>query len=325
VYVATDEGLMRNPYEVLGVARDADQDAIRKAYKDLARKYHPDRNKDAGAEDRFKEVNAAYDVVGDEEKRKLYDEFGEISTRPGFDAEKARQWSRQAGGFPRGGGAGFPGGGGGFGFGGDFDFGGGADMDDVLSALFGEGAGRVRRGRGRDQVAEMTVDPISAITGAETTIQVPRPDGTVESLKVRIPAGVNDGGTLKLKGQGLPPPGGGACGDLLLKLRIPDHPVLRRSGDDVEMDLPITVLEAVKGASVTVPTPTGPVTVKVPPGTSSGAKLRVRGKGVQKSTPGDLYLVLKIVIPASADAAVLEAAEKIEAAYGGDVRATLTL
>jgi curved DNA-binding protein len=309
---------MRNPYDVLGVARNADQEAIRKAYKTLARKYHPDRNKAVEAEAKFKEINAAYDVVGDDKKRKWYDEFGDVSLQPGFDPEKARAWSRAGGQSFRGG----PGpgvGGFDFGFGGD----GGGGMDDLLGSLFGMGGGK-RTARGRDQQATLAVEPMLAIVGGETSINLQRPHGA-ETLKVRIPAGVNDGGTLRLKGQGLPPPGGGPCGDLLLKLEVSPHPRLRRTGDDLELDVPITVLEALRGASITVPTPTGDVKVSIPAGSSSGARLRIRGRGVQRTgTPGDLFLRLQVATPPSAPE-LIEAAEVLERAYTKPVRADLAL
>ncbi len=311
---------MANPYDVLGVPRDADQETIRKTYKKLAKKYHPDVNKTKEAEAKFKEVNAAYDAVGDEEKRKLYDEFGEPSTRPGFDADKARQWSR---GAP----SGFPGNAGGS----DFEFG-GENMEDILSQLFGQGgagesrfnAGRRQR-RGRDQNADLEIDALTAIRGGETDLVITRPTGERENLRVRIPAGVKDGGVMHLKGQGLPPPGGGPCGDLHLRLTVPEHAHLRRLEDDLEMDVPITVLEALKGATITVPTPTGDVKVTVPAGVASGQRLRLKGRGIQKSPPGDLYLALRPAVPVSQDAEVVAAAERIEQAYTTSVRAGLVL
>lgn len=316
---------MRDPYDVLGVSRDADQEAIRKAYKQLARKYHPDRNKSPDAETRFKEINAANDILGDEAKRKLFDEFGEMSTRPGFDADKARAWSRASAGGGRAGG--FPGGMGG-GPGG-YDFGGDVDIEDLLGSMFGAaagGRGRPRARRGQDQQATMAIDPMLAILGGETIIQLPRPGGEAESLKVRIPAGVADGGKLRLKGQGYPPPGGGECGDLHIRLHVPAHPRLARDGDDLELEVPVTVLEALRGASIAVPTPTGEIKVNVPPGSSSGTKLRIRGRGVQRSgNPGDLYLALKVVVPDTSEEDAIAAAETLEKAYPGPVRAGLVL
>ena len=205
-------------------------------------------------------------------------------------------------------------------------------MDDILSQLFGQGgagesrfnAGRRQR-RGRDQNAELEIDALTAIRGGETELVLTRPTGERENLRVRIPAGVKDGGVLHLKGQGYPPPGGGPCGDLHLRLTVPEHPVLRRIDDDLEMDVPITVLEALKGATITVPTPTGDVKVNVPAGVTTGQRLRLKGRGIQKSPPGDLYLALRPEVPVSQDPEVLAAAERIEQAYPKSVRATLVL
>lgn len=305
---------MTDPYKVLGVDRGADSATIRKAYKKLARQWHPDVNKAPGAEDRFKEINAAYDVVGDDDKRKLYDEFGEASLRPGFDANQARAW-KQAGGAR--------------GFGG-FDFGGGggmggADIDDLLGSLFGSGGfSGGRPMRGSDQQTEITVPFMTTVLGGEEHISIRRPDGQVETLRVPIPAGAQDGGRVRLRGQGLPPRGGGPCGDLLVILKVRPHPVLTRVDDDLELEVPLTVKEALVGGSITVPTPTGDVKVTVPPRVKSGTRLRLKGRGIQKKPPGHLYLVLRPTVPDSDDPEVLEAAERLELAYG-DVRAGLEL
>lgn len=296
---------MRDPYTVLGVDRSADADAIRKAYRRLAKEWHPDVNKEAGAEDRFKEINAAYEVLGDEEKRRLFDEFGDQSTRAGFDPGHARAWRGRSGG------AGFDAG--------------GVDVDDLLGSIFGAGFERGPR-RGADQQLELTVDFLSAVRGVERTVHLRRPDGSTEALRVPIPAGAKDGGKVRMRGHGLPPRGGGPCGDLLVVLRILEHPLLHREGDDLTMEVPITVLEAMRGATIPVPTPTGDVKVVVPPGVQSGTRLRVKGRGVQKKDgPGDLYLVLRPQVPRTDDAEVLGAAERIEAAYAGDVRSGLKL
>jgi len=296
---------MRDPYKVLGVQRRDDADTIRKAYKRLARKWHPDVNRDPGAEKRFKEVNAAYDVLGDEAKRTLWDEFGEASTRPGFDATRAR-------GF-------------GGGRGGGMDF--GVDMDDFLGSIFG-GGGRTHRGprRGADQTLDLTVDFLTAVRGADRSVTIRRQDGGTETLKVPIPAGADDGGKVRLKGQGMPPRGGGPCGDLIVRLRIAAHPHLTRDGDNLHLEVPITVLEALKGATINVPTPTGPIKLTVPAGVTSGKRLRVRGRGVQRrGRPGDLYVVLRPQVPQSDDPEVIAAAERIERAYPTDPRAALKL
>lgn len=303
---------MKDPYKVLGVDRTADADTIRKSFKKLARQFHPDVNKDEGAEDRFKEINTAYGIVGDEAKRKAWDEFGEASTRPGFDPDKARQWS-QAGGNP-------------FGQGGvEFDFGGGGDMDDLLSSLFGGGAAGGRMRRGQDVRASLTVDFLTSVLGGERELSIGRPTGGTDRIKVRIPPGVKDGGKLRIAGQGLPPRGGGPCGDLQLDLTVTPHPTLRRDGDDLELDLPLTIHEAMAGATITVPTPTGEVKVTVPPGSRAGQRLRIKGRGVQKAAPGHLYLVLQPTPPTSDDPDVLAAAKRLEEAYTSDIRAGLVL
>lgn len=302
-----------DPYRILGVDRNADTDTIRKKYRTLAKQFHPDLNKDPKAAERFKEINAANEILGDEEKRKAWDEFGEASTRAGFDAEQARQFKRMGGGL-----------GGGFG-----TSAGGVDVDDLLSSLFGGGGpGRAPGGprRGQDQQVNIRVDFLTSVLGGEQKFSIRRPDGTAEPVTVPIPAGAKSGGRVRLKGQGLPPRGGGPCGDLIVHIDVADHPLLRRTDDDLELDVPITVLEAVRGASITVPTPTGDVKVTVPPGARSGSRLRIKGRGVQKrAAPGDLYLVLRPAVPASQDPEVLAAAERIERAYAGDVRATLKL
>lgn len=311
-----------DPYRTLGVDKNADADAIRKKYRTLAKQYHPDLNKDPKAAERFKEINAANEILGDEEKRRLWDEFGEVSTRPGFDAEQARQYKRM-GGFP-GGAGGFPGGG---------FAGGGVDVDDLLSSLFGAGgfqgsAGRPGGGvrRGTDQQVEIGVDFLTSVLGGEQKFSIRRPEGGAESITVPIPAGAKSGGRVRLKGQGLPPRGGGPCGDLLVHLVVRDHPVLRRIDDDLEMDVPVTVLEALQGASITVPTPTGDVKVSVPAGAKNGTRLRLKGRGIQKrTTPGDLFLVIRPAIPTRTDADAIAAATKLEAAYDGPVRAALKL
>lgn len=298
---------MRDPYRVLGVERSADADTIRKAYRKLARRWHPDVNRDAGASERFKEINAAYDVVGDADKRQLFDEFGEASTRPGFDAGRARAF-RGA----RGGRAGF-----------DVN---GMDVDDLLGSIFG-GAGFDRGPRrGADQQVELAIDMITVVRGGERAITIRRPDGRRETLNVPIPAGAKDGGKVRLRGQGLPPRGGGPCGDLLVRLKVVPHHLLKRLGDDLEIEVPITVLEALRGATINVPTPTGDIRLTVPAGVRSGARLRVKGRGVQRrGKPGDLFVILRPTVPDTDDPEVIAAAERIEHGYATDPRAELKL
>ena len=292
---------MRDPYAVLGVARDADADTIRKAYRKLAREYHPDVNQAAGAEERFKEISQAYDILGDEEKRRMFDRYGEDSTRAGFDPNRAAGF----GGF---GGGGFPG------------AAEGVDLEDLFGSFFGE---RIKRGR--NVRLGVRIDPDIAILGGEITVQVPDPAGPPRPTRVRVPAGVTNGGKLRLRGQGPPPRGGGPCGDLLLELTVPDHPLYKRLDDDLEIEVPITVLEGLKGARIQVPTPTGAVKLSVPERTTQSRRLRVRGKGVQKKgVPGDLYVVLRPTLPDQVDESVLKAARVLEAAYATPIRQGLT-
>ncbi|MCB9763150.1 MAG: DnaJ domain-containing protein [Alphaproteobacteria bacterium] len=311
---------MRNLYDVLGVPKDADQATIRKTFKKLARELHPDRNPEPEAEQRFKEVSAAYSVLGDDEKRKLYDEFGEVSLRPGFDAEQARRYG--AGGFP---GGGFSAGGPGFSF------------EDLFGDLFGRG-GRGGRGnwrvqpmmRGQDIHATIAVDLMTALKGGETSIRVDKPNayGGLEStvLRVKIPAGVDDGQTIRLRDMGGPGAGGGPAGDVLLEVNVRPHPRLRRDDQDLEIDVPITLHEAMAGARIEVPTPWGRYKVNVPAGSSSGSRLRLKGKGLPSrgSTPaGDLYLALRPTPPRTEAPEAIALAEQLDAFYDGDVRAEL--
>lgn len=321
---------MTDPYRALGVARDADQATIRKAFKKLAREFHPDRNPTPAAEARFKEVSGAYEVLGDEEKRKLFDEFGEVSLKPGFNAEQARAWSR-GGGFP---GGGFPGGG----FGG-----GGVDFGDLFGDMFargGGGGGRGPRGprtrtrqmrKGEDIHADIRVDLLTALRGGETAVRVTRPlsTGQIETtvLKVRIPKGVEDGQTIRLRGQGGGSPSGGPAGDLRLTIQVTPHPLLRRDGKDLELDVPLTLSEAIKGARVSVNTPSGTFKVTVPPASPAGKRLRLRGKGAPDKSggdPGDLYLVLRPTPPVSSDPELAELAEAMDRFYDGEVRSALS-
>jgi molecular chaperone DnaJ len=169
------------------------------------------------------------------------------------------------------------------------------------------------------------VDPLVTFTGGLTTVSVPRPGGRLDTIRVRIKAGAKAGDTIKLPGYGPPPPAGGLPGDLELELRVPEHPVLRRSGDDLEMDVPVTLLEAVQGGPITVPTPTGMKRVNLPPN-CAGARLRLRGRGVQRADrPGHLILHLRPVLPENIDTAVVDACRQIEQAYRGDVRERIRL
>ncbi len=304
-------------YQALGVARDASEDTIRKAYRRLARKYHPDVNPgDQGAEERFKEISEAYAVLSNTEKRRLYDEFGEVSLEAGFDAEGARR-AREAfesrfgaGGAGRAAGGGFGGPGGE-----EFAYG---DLDDLLGDLFARrgwsgGPGGPRRGggrRGADLEATLELDLQEAARGGEKRLQVARPgaDGRMrpEQVTVRIPAGVADGGRIRIPGKGGEGLGGGAAGDLWATIRIRPHPVFRLEGRDLLLEVPVSVREAVLGAKVEIPTLAGRATVTIPAGSDSGTRLRLRGKGLPDPTggpPGDLLVTLQIRVPRGLDPA----------------------
>jgi DnaJ-class molecular chaperone len=300
-------GKGRDLYAALGAARGADPKEIRKAYRKLARRHHPDVNPgDAAAEERFKEISRAYAVLSDPEKRRNYDEFGEISLDSGFDAQAARRAKESFGARFGGAGAG--------GFGGrfaeDFSFG---DLDDIFGRIFtrreGGGARTARTRRGPDLETEIELDFLEAARGGEHRISLGRPaaDGSVkqERLAIRIPAGVADGGRIRLAGKGGESRSGGPPGDLHLNVRVRPHPVLRREGRDLHVEVPIGVSEAVLGASIEVPTLEGRVSVTVPEGTDSGRKLRLRGKGIPdpKGAPaGDLFVTVQIRVPRGLDA-----------------------
>ena len=283
-------------YQILGCARDADEDAIRKAYRKLARKHHPDVNpNDKAAEDKFKDLSHAYSVLSDAEKRRNYDEFGEIALAGGFDAEAAR---RAREGFGGGGGRS-----GGFGDAEGVPFEG---LDDLFANLFerqGGGRGRMR-GRGADVEAELELDFLDAARGAEQrlTLARPQPDGSLrqETVTVRIPPGVADGGRLRIPGKGGPGVGGGPAGDLHARIRVRPHRFFRRDERNLLVDVEVSVREATLGAKVEVPTLDGRVTLAIPPGTDSGTKLRVRGKGIPSPSggkAGDLYAIVQIRVP----------------------------
>ncbi len=284
----------RDLYGVLGVARDADEDAIRKAYRQLARRYHPDVNPgDGEAEERFKAISEAYSVLSDAEKRRNYHEFGEVSLEAGFDAERAREAFGARFGTARGGGSGGAG----------FHFG---NLEDLFSDLYARrGWGEPSRGRrGADLEAELELDFVDAARGGEQRITVARPraDGSSrqETLTVRIPPGVADGGRIRLRGKGGEGFGEAGPGDLYARVRVRPHRFFRREGRDLYLDLPVSVGEATLGARVGVPTLDGRVTLTIPPGTDSGSRLRLRGKGVPRPSggaSGDLYVVIQIRVP----------------------------
>jgi curved DNA-binding protein len=301
--MATSE---RDYYEILGVARDSTPEAIKKAYRGLARKFHPDVNPgDKSAEARFKEVQQAYDILSDQEKRALYDRYGRAAEGMAAASPRANaaEWASRFG--QQGAAESF-----------DFsdlfgsvgdtvhdDQGGGASLfEDLIGRVRGGRAGRPRSGR--TQEASLTIPFLTAVRGGETTIDIQRGTGKSESLVVKIPAGVDTGSKVRLKGQGEPGGKGMAAGDLTIILNVEPHPYFKREGRDLQVEVPISVSEAILGARIDVPTLNGMKSLPIPPGSSSGQKLRLKGQGTPASggkPAGDLFVALKVVVPKTID------------------------
>ncbi|MFF9159246.1 DnaJ C-terminal domain-containing protein [Streptomyces longwoodensis] len=286
--------MARDFYEVLGVPRDADGDDLQRAYRKLARTYHPDVNKDPAAEERFKEVNEAFSVLSDPGQRARYDRFGEDfrgvpedwEERVGAGAGPGGGFRRSTGGGPRARYATS-------GFGAD-----GVDIDDLFGSFFG-GAGRVRV-PGADQEAELPLTVEEAYRGGRRTVTLAGAAGQPRRYEVDVPPGVTDGQRIRLTGEGGRGNGDAPAGDLYLRVRIQPHPRFRLDGRDVHTQLPVTPWEAALGATVAVPTPSGATAkVGVPAGSSSGRRLRLRGEGMPnpRGASGDLYAELRIMVP----------------------------
>ncbi|HEX3654658.1 MAG TPA: DnaJ C-terminal domain-containing protein [Pirellulales bacterium] len=311
-------------YKTLGVERNASQADIEKAYRTLAKKFHPDMNPDdKTAKKKFQQVQAAFDVLSDTSKRELYDRYGssfESASRGGPRPGAGPGWS--------------PGGPGGF-----------EDID--LSQFFGErfgqggagaGAGpggfdffnqfgRGRRGgrgsraaapgRGADVSAELEIPFNLAVSGGQTQITLSRGDGHSETLAVKVPPGIDEGKKIRLRGKGEPAPDGGTPGDLLITVHVAPHPWFQRRGDHLHVRLPVTLREAAEGAKVDLPTPKGTVSVRVPPHSSSGKKLRIKGRGVEAKgrPPGDLFAEVQVVLPPELSEAELQMIRQIEEAH----------
>jgi DnaJ-class molecular chaperone len=317
-------------YQTLGVPRTASAEDIRKAYRELARKYHPDLHPDDdSAKEKFKQLQAAFDVLNDQSKREMYDRYGSSFEGVGAGGPRGGGWG--GGPFPGAGGA--PGGGGAeidleslFGGAGGFEqlFGGGR------SRSAGAGGRRRRQTQtpGEDVTARLSIPFTLAIDGGKADVAIDR-GGKKETISVTIPQGIPDGARMRLRGQGQPGTGGGPAGDLLLDVDIEPHPVFHRDGDTLEVMLPITLAEAIEGAKVDVPTPWGTIALKVPPRTSSGRKLRAGGMGVRHAngSKGDLIAEVQIVLPDPGDAALLdgllEAAKAAQATATANPRAAL--
>jgi curved DNA-binding protein len=306
-------------YEVMGVGRDATQDEIKRAYRKLARRYHPDVSKEADAEARFKEVGEAYEVLKDPEKRTAYDQLGE-NWKAGQDFRPPPGWDQ---GF-------------------EFHGGGFTDTDasgfsDFFESLFGRGFARRGAGRahfhahGEDTHAKVLIDLDDAYHGATRSLSLRhtelggdgRPHVKERTLNVRIPKGVREGQHIRLGGQGGAGMGGGQAGDLYLEVAFREHPLYRADGRDVYLDLPVAPWEAALGASVKAPTPAGTVDLKVPAGSTSGRRLRLKGRGIPGNPPGDLYVVLQIAMPPVETEAARAAWRELERTAKFDPRAGL--
>jgi len=322
-------------YDTLGVARGANAEDIQKAYRKLARKHHPDLNPDdKTAQKKFKEVQQAYDVLSDEKKRKLYDQFGPAFEQmgPGGPGGAGPQWSGQVPpGFE---GFEFTGGGGG----GQLP----PDLEELLRQFTGGGGGggldlgggtsTRRRGRrrpaepGADVRHEVEVPFRTAVTGGEVNLRIHRGGQKAETISVKVPAGIDDGQTLRLRGQGEESRSDGPAGDLLVTVRIAPHANFRRDGLDLVVKVPVTLAEAALGGKVDVPTPHGTITLKVPPGTSSGTRLRAKGQGIHKSdsSTGDLYAEILIAIPRHIDEPSADLIRNLDERLALDPRAELS-
>lgn len=311
-------------YKALGVEKSATLDEIKRAYRKLARQFHPDINKDTGAEDRFKEIGEAYEVLGNPEKRAAYDDLGKAA-KPGQEFRPPPQWDQ---GFEfsemrSGAGAG------------------GEDYSEFFETLFrnrrhrrdgahGFGAEEFHA-RGEDHHARIYIDLKDSYEGAKRTITMRAPEvdpqGHVvlreRTLNVEIPKGIQEGQTIRLKGQGTPGLGRGAPGDLYLEVAFNPDQLYRVSGKDVYFDLPVAPWEAALGASVKVPTPLGAIMLKIPPESFGGRELRVKGRGLPARDPGDLYAVLKVVLPPATSENAKEAYRAMERELSFDPRAKL--
>lgn len=278
-------------YEVLGVSRDASVEELQKAYRKLARKYHPDLHADAEEKERqrakqqFQKVQQAYDVLSDPKKRQMYDRMG-----PGFE---------QMGGGPHGGNP-FGGGPGGIDLSQLFGGGGGGGFEDILRQMGGGGPMGGRRGpaKGADVEQTITVPFAASVLGGQHQISLQRRNGGVDTIDVKIPAGIETGKKIRARGQGQSGIEGGPRGDLMITVKVAPHPSYTRKGMNLHVTVPITIIEAVEGAKIDLPTPHGTVSLKVPAGSSSGKSLRLKGMGIKGSkASGDLIAVLQITVP----------------------------
>jgi DnaJ-class molecular chaperone len=309
-------------YATLGVSRTASAEEIQKAYRKMARKYHPDMNPDdATAKKRFQEVQAAYEVLSDPNKRKRYDQFGSDYESVGAGGGPGT-WRYTTTTGPQT----FP-------FDLDEMFGGGRPDTEGggFADLFKQfGRGRAARreppvARGADLKHELTVPFATAVLGGEAALTIRRASGEVETIRVKIPAGIDDGKKIRLRGQGEPGIGEAPAGDILLTIHVSPHPFYRRTGTRLDVRVPVTLAEAALGAKIDVPTPHGTIALTVPPNTSSGRRLRVKGHGVRPASgvPGDLFAEIQIVLPESLTAAERQQLSEISNRYQQTPRADL--
>jgi curved DNA-binding protein len=308
-------------YEVMGVARDATQEEIKRAYRKLARKYHPDVSKEPDAEARFKEVGEANEVLKDPEKRAAYDQLGK-QWKNGQEFHPPPDWDT------------------GFEFrGGGYTAGDAGMHSDFFEELFGRGfvnpgSTQGRRGfrmRGDDHHAKVLIDLEDSFNGAKRSISLRMPELTEDghvttrdrTLNVRIPKGIRPGQQIRLAGQGGPGLGGAEPGDLYLEVEFRDHPLYRVEGGDIYLDVPVAPWEAALGANIKVPTPSGNIDLKIPSNSRQGRKLRLKGRGLAGKQPGDLYVVLQVTLPPADSDAAKALYKQMEDQLGFNPRATM--
>ncbi|MBR5626882.1 MAG: DnaJ domain-containing protein [Thermoguttaceae bacterium] len=328
---------MADYYQILGVARDASQDEIQKAYLNLARKYHPDMNPDdpEGAKKKFQELQTAFDVLKDPKKREQYNLLGENYQQyggAGFNPNMGGgnfHWTSAGGGeginlndifgmFGGGQGGGNP-----FGAGAGNPFGSGGNP---FSGFAGRTTGRRRRTgpvRGDDVTSSIEVPFRIAVQGGSLPLTIQNPSGKMESIDVKIPAGIESGKKIRLRGMGTPGSQGGKAGDLLLEVHVKEHPWFTRKENNLYVRVPITLKEAALGGKIDVPTPEGEITVTVPPGTTTGTKLRLKGHGIKGKTSGDLFISFEVQLPKSWSPGDQELLKKLDASPATPVRSGL--
>ena len=271
---------MVDPYRILGVSRTADADTIRAAFRRLARKYHPDVSTAPNAEERFKQVSEAYAILSDPQRKQQHQRHG----------------SRGPASSPHGTNS-------------------APDLQDLFHDLFGGKKKHARPSKGQHRRGELTLPFLDAVQGTTVTMTLDGPDVRNGRLQVKVPSGASNGDTLRIRGRGYPPRGGGPCGDLLVSLHVTPHPLLKRDGLHLEMPFPMTVLEALEGGVFDVPTPSGKVQANVPPGAHCGQRIRLKGRGVTKGNKkGDLFLIVRVEVPSPTPES-LEAARKLDAHY----------